>query len=258
MNGRCVSVVVPLYNEERTIGELLQRVSLQPCVKEIIVVNDGSTDCSLDKVANIVGKSAIKCDKGSISSPASERKNVGTGYLNDVPVKVVSYRVNRGKGYAIRCGSLFCDGDIVIFQDADLEYRPEEYITLVRPILDEVADVVYGCRFGFGRNRNNPRWHTLGNLCLTWLSNVCSGIVIKDEATGYKVFSRRAFCCMNLVEDRFGICPELTAKIVKNSLRLVEVPISYSGRNKSMGKKIGWRDAISAVRCIVRYNLIDR
>jgi len=229
---KCLCVVIPAFNEARTINEILYRVLAQSNVFEVIVVDDASTDGTRDLLCAWAHR--------------------------DERIRILEHSVNRGKGAAIRTGLRAATADVVIIQDADLEYNPADYASMLEPILRGQADVVYGSRFSGKNNRPNSLWHTLGNRCLTWCSNLASGLRLTDEATCYKMFRREIFDRIELVEDGFGFCPEVTAKISTLGVRIREIPISYSGRTKAEGKKIRLRDGFNALRCIVRYNLVLR
>jgi glycosyltransferase involved in cell wall biosynthesis len=232
-DGFKLSVVIPVYNEERWVRALVRRVQEVPIPKEIILVDDCSTD----------GTRAI---------------------LRELEGEVEGLRVfyqprNQGKGAALREGFRHATGDVVLVQDADLEYDPAEYPRLIQPILDNQADVVFGSRFTGERHRVLYFWHYVANLALTTLSNMFTNLNLTDMETCYKVFRREVLQGVHLKSNRFGFEPEITAKIAKRrpSWRIFEVPISYSGRTYEEGKKIGLRDAITAFGCIVRYWLFD-
>lgn len=225
-----LSVVIPVYNEANTIGEILRRVKSVRLEKEIIVVDDGSTDGTREFLSEY-GDQKTEC------------------------IKVLYHNKNRGKGAALRTGFGAVTGDVVTVQDADLEYDPREYPRLLKPILDGRADVVYGSRFlGFPR-RVLFFWHTVGNRILTLVSNMMTNLNLTDMETGYKVFRAEVLRRIRLKSNRFGFEPEITAKIAKMGCRVYEVPISYSGRDYWEGKKIGWKDGISALWSIFRFNL---
>jgi glycosyltransferase involved in cell wall biosynthesis len=226
-----LSVVVPCYNERATVAELLRRVREVPISKEIIVIDDRSTDGSRDVVA-------------ALAAQWPEIRHI----LQDV---------NQGKGAAIRRGIAEARGDIVLIQDADLEYDPEEYPKLVQPIIDGHADVVFGSRFEGYPRRVMLYWHRLGNNLLTFLSNATTNLDLTDMETCYKVFRREVIQSINLRSDRFGIEPEITAKVAKRGYRVYEVPISYYGRDYWEGKKINWKDGFSALWTIFKYGLFD-
>lgn len=222
-----LSVVVPCYNEEKTIKVLLETVLNQPSVFEIIVVDDGSTDDS----AKIV-----------------------TGMLSS-KIKLLQNEKNLGKGKTVSKGLQATTGDFVLIQDADLEYDPREYQQLLQPLLDDKADVVFGSRFLTSTSRRVLYyWHRLGNNLLTTMSNIFTNIDLTDMETCYKVMRAEIAHCLDIQENRFGIEPEMTAKFAAMRVRIFEVPISYSGRTYDEGKKITWKDGFSAIRCILKYN----
>lgn len=230
--GLKISIVIPLYNERDTILEVLRRVKLQEDIHEIIVVDDGSTDGTRQVLAQEV-----------------------EGRNDEVLVEYLPY--NTGKGAALRRGLLRVTGDAVIIQDADLEYDPRDYSRLLEPIRDGRADVVYGSRFKGDSGRVLFFWHSVGNKFLTLLSNLLTNLNFTDIETGYKAFRTEVIQGMNLRSDRFGFEPEFTAKIAKAGWRIYEVPISYSGRDYSEGKKITWRDGLLALFQIIWYRLFD-
>jgi glycosyltransferase involved in cell wall biosynthesis len=224
-----LSVIVPCYNERATVAELLRRVKEVPIDKEIVVVDDKSTDGSKDVVA-------------ALAQQWPEIRHIFQPY-------------NQGKGAAIRRGIQEARGDIVLIQDADLEYDPEEYPKLIQPILDGHADVVFGSRFEGYPRRVMLYWHRLGNTFLTHLSNMTTNLDLTDMETCYKVFRREVIQSINLQSDRFGIEPEITAKLAKRGYRIYEVPISYYGRDYWEGKKINWKDGFSAIWTILKFGL---
>jgi glycosyltransferase involved in cell wall biosynthesis len=229
--GFKLSVVVPVYNEEQWVGELVRRVRAVPLPKEIILVDDCSTDRTRDILKQL------------------ER---------DDDIRVVYQDVNRGKGAALRTGFAHATGSVVVVQDADLEYDPAEYPRLIQPIIEDRADVVYGSRFIGDSHRVLYFWHSVCNRALTTLSNMFTNLNLTDMETCYKVFRREVLDGLNLKSDRFGFEPEFTAKVAKRKRwRIYELPISYSGRTYEEGKKIGLKDAFSALWCIVRYWAAD-
>src|SRR5687768_11039033 len=226
-----LSVIVPCYNERATVAELLRRVREVAIDKEIIVVDDQSTDGSREVVA-------------SLAEQWPE-------------IRHLLQPVNRGKGAAIRRGIDEARGDIVLIQDADLEYDPDEYPKLIQPIIDGHADVVYGSRFEGYPRRVMLFWHRMGNTFLTFLSNMTTNLDLTDMETCYKVFRREIIQSIKLKSDRFGIEPEITAKVAKRGYRIFEVPISYDGSDYWEGKKINWNAGFSALWTILRYGLFD-
>jgi glycosyltransferase involved in cell wall biosynthesis len=224
---RCLSVIVPCYNEAGSIKEILTRVLDSPYAAEVIVVDDGSTDATVEIA----------------------------GAIEDPRLRIIRQPANRGKGAALRRGFQEANADFVIIQDADLEYDPSDYEDLLEPLLAGRADVVFGSRFLSNRpHRVLYFWHSVGNRILTTASNAFSNLNLTDMETCYKVFRREVVQALDLREDRFGIEPEITAKIAKGGWRVYEVGISYSGRTYAEGKKIGWRDGVHAARCIIRYS----
>jgi glycosyltransferase involved in cell wall biosynthesis len=226
-----LSVVIPVYNERQWIQELLRRVRAVPVPKEIIVVDDCSTDGTRELLQEM--------DAAGLTIILQER--------------------NQGKGAALREGFRHARGDVVVVQDADLEYDPAEYVHLIQPIIDQRADVVYGSRFTGDSQRVLYFWHYVANKMLTTLSNMFTNLNLTDMETCYKVFRREVLTGINLKSNRFGFEPEITAKIAKKrpAWRIYEVPITYSGRTYEEGKKIGLKDAFIALYCIVRYRLFD-
>ena len=222
-----LSIIIPVYNEVRTILQVLQKVRETPFDKEIIVVDDGSTD----------GTGNLLKEKGG-------------------GITLLSHDSNQGKGASVRTAILHVTGDIVIIQDADLEYHPSEYPRLLAPIADGVADVVYGSRFQGGTHRVLLFWHALGNRIITTLSNMFTDLNLTDMETGYKVFRAEVIKKIKIQSKRFGFEPEITAKIAKLGCRIYEVPVSYWGRDYSEGKKINWKDGLAAIYWIFKYNLL--
>lgn len=226
-----LSIIIPVYNEASTIEEILERVFQTPYRKEIIVVDDGSTDKTREIIESI---------------PQAD-------------IRLFFHEKNFGKGRALQTGFAAATGDIILIQDADLEYDPDEYHVLLNPILSGRADVVYGSRFaGYGAHRVLYFWHYVGNRLLTLLSNIFTNLNLSDMETCYKAFRKEALQGIQIKEPRFGFEPEITAKIAKKKLRIYEVPISYYGRTYADGKKINWKDGLWALWCIVKYNLLTR
>ena len=223
-----LSIIIPVYNEKETINDIIDAVVATPYRKEIIIVDD----CSTDGTRNILTK--IKKDG----------------------LKVYIHDKNQGKEAALQTGFSHATGDIILIQDADLEYDPQEYSTLINPILEGKADVVYGSRFaGHGAHRVLYFWHYMGNRFLTFLSNLFTNLNLTDMETGYKAFTREAIAGVKIKEKRFGFEPEITAKMARKKLRIYEVPISYYGRTYEEGKKVTWKDGLRAMWCIIKYNL---
>jgi glycosyltransferase involved in cell wall biosynthesis len=221
-----LSVIIPVYNERETVGEIVARVRSVGRHHEIILVDDFSIDGTRKILLDMAG---------------------------DEDIRVLMHGYNRGKGAAIRTALLYAQGDVVIIQDADLEYNPDDYSRLLAPIEQGQADVVYGSRFLGHANQVRSRTHRLGNWLLTAASNLVTGQKLSDMETCYKVFRREVLAGIDLEQDRFGFEPEITAKISRQSHRIVEVPIRYQRRGYAEGKKIGIKDAITALWCIARY-----
>ena len=227
-----LSIVIPVYNEEATIFEIvekIQRVNLDGIDKELIIVDDCSTDGTREKIKK---------------------------YELSANIKVLYHDKNSGKGSALKSGFSMVTGDFVIIQDADLEYDPQDYPRLLKPLLEDTADVVYGSRFiDIELHRGLFAWHYIGNKLLTLFSNMMTNLNLSDMETCYKAFNVKILKQITFKENRFGFEPEFTAKIAKQKLRIVEVRISYHGRTYAEGKKINWKDGVAAIWCIVKYNL---
>lgn len=227
-----LSIIIPCYNEQSTIKEIVQKINLQKNInKEIIIIDDNSSDRTREILENEV------------------RNEVSKIIFNDK---------NYGKGYSIRKGVENASGDCILIQDADLEYDPNDYKKLLNPIINGNADVVYGSRFiGNDERRVLYFWHSIGNKFLTLLSNMFSNLNLTDMEVGYKLFKTDVLKNIDLKENRFGFEPEITAKISKKNIKIYEVSISYFGRKYAEGKKITWKDGLSALRCIFKYNFFD-
>ena len=225
------SIIIPCYNEEKTIDKIINKIlELRNLDLEIIIVDDCSTDSS---------------------------KNIIETKLKDKVYRVIYNKINSGKGFSIRKGIAAATGQIILIQDADLEYDPNDYYKILDLFKFGIADVVYGSRFiGSEKKRVLYFWHTLGNKFLTLISNIFTNLNLSDMEVGYKAFKSEIIKDMVLTEDRFGFEPEVTAKISKKNIKIYEVGISYFGRKYSEGKKITWRDGFSAIRCIIKYNLL--
>ena len=229
-----LSIVIPVYNEKKYIREIVKQVrevNLPGIEKEIIIVDDYSTDGTRDILQKILIKEVAQ---------------------------VVYHEENMGKGAALRTGFQYASGDVVIIQDADLEYDPAEYGKLLKPILDGKADAVYGSRFvGSEPHRVLFFWHYLGNKLLTLLSNMFTNLNLTDMETCYKMFRKEVLDSIQIEQNRFGFEPEITAKLARGNWRIYEIGISYSGRNYAEGKKINWQDGVQALWCILKYNLFS-
>ena len=222
---------MPVYNEERTLHLIVEKVLARPEVGELVMVNDCSSDDTWQTMQRLA--------------------------RTDSRIRIFSHEVNQGKGAALRTGIRHVDSEIIIIQDADLEYDPEEYPKLLGPILSGRADVVFGSRFlGSGMHRVLYYWHCIGNLFLTHLSNMFTNLNLTDMETCYKVFRKKVIKQITIEENRFGFEPEITAKVARLRVPLYEVSISYYGRTYEEGKKIGWRDGVRAIWCILKYNLL--
>lgn len=225
-----ISVVIPVFNEAATVAEVIRRVQAVELAKEIFVVDDGSTDGTRELLAQL----------------AEQHANL----------HVLLQPRNQGKGAALRRGFQAATGDYVMVQDADLEYDPADYPVLLKPLIEGKADVVYGSRFLTTReHRVLFFWHSVGNRLLTLISNMFTNLNLSDMETGYKVFRREVIQGLELEQDRFGFEPEVTVKIARLGVRIYEVGISYSGRTYEEGKKIGWRDGVKALWCILKYSI---
>lgn len=228
---QCLSVVMPVYNEEKTIDQIIDLVLSQKPVSELIIVEDCSKDGTWAKLQRWKDR--------------------------DPRVRLFTHEINQGKGAALRTGLGKATSPFILIQDADMEYDPTEYYVLLAPLLQDRADVVFGSRFAGGAHRVLYYWHSVGNRLLTTLSNMCTNLGLTDMETCYKVFRLDVIQRIKIEENRFGFEPEITAKVAKLGVRIFEVPISYYGRTYAEGKKIGWKDGFSAIRCIIRYSLFE-
>lgn len=225
-----VSVIIPVYNENKTIAEIIRRVKTQNIATEILVVDDGSTDGTREILESL---------------------------NEDGNFRIILHSHNQGKGAAVRTGIENVNGEVILIQDADLEYDPRDYPELLRPIEEDLADVVYGSRFLGGPRRSVMFWHMVANRMLTFLTNILYNTILSDMETGYKVFKREIVRDMKLRANRFDFEPEFTAKILKRKVRVFEVPISFNPRDYEEGKKIGMRDAFQAVWVLLKYRFVD-
>jgi glycosyltransferase involved in cell wall biosynthesis len=225
-----LSIVIPIYNEEKTLATIVDKVLATPYDKEIILIDDFSTDGTRDILKEYEGRKEFQ---------------------------VLYHERNQGKGAALRTGFAGATGDVIIIQDADLEYNPEDYAILLEPIIDDRADVVYGSRFLGGPHRVLFFWHYQGNKFLTTVSNMFTNLNLTDMETGYKVFTLEVAKTVKLKCNRFGFEPEFTNKIAKNNFRIYEVPISYNGRDYAEGKKITWKDGFAALWFIFKFRFFD-
>jgi glycosyltransferase involved in cell wall biosynthesis len=238
-----LSIVIPVYNESPTLRELVGKVVAVDLDKELIFVDDGSTDGSREALADLRDQGLERW----LPNPAARR---GVNEVN-----VILQPRNMGKGAALRAGFAAATGDIVVIQDADLEYDPQDLVRVIQPIVDGIADVTFGSRFIGSPRRALYFWHTMMNRTLTLASNMLNDLNITDMETCYKAFRADVIKGITIEENRFGIEPELTAKVAKQRLRIYEVPVSYRGRTYAEGKKIGWKDGARALYCIAKYGL---
>lgn len=225
-----VSVIIPVYNEAHTIEEILRRVEAEELANEILIVDDGSSDGTRDILQSLDAREHIK---------------------------VILHERNQGKGAAVRTGIHNASGDVLLIQDADLEYNPRDYPTLIQPIEEGIADVVYGSRFLGGPRRTTMYWHMVANKLLTFMTNLLYNTILSDMETGYKVFKREITEGMKIRANKFDFEPEFTAKILKRKARVYEVPISFNSRDYEEGKKIGIIDAFQAVWALIKYRFVD-
>jgi glycosyltransferase involved in cell wall biosynthesis len=225
-----VSVIIPVYNEKSTIEEILRRVKAEEIATEILVIDDGSIDGTRDILGNLD---------------------------QDNQLRVFLHDRNQGKGAAVRTGFQYATGDVFLIQDADLEYDPRDYPSLIQPIEEGIADVVYGSRFLGGPRRTVMFWHMVANKLLTFMTNLLYNTILSDMETGYKVFKREIVDGMQIHANSFDFEPEFTAKVLKKKARVYEVPISFNPRDYDEGKKIGMRDAFQAVWTLIKYRFVD-
>jgi glycosyltransferase involved in cell wall biosynthesis len=225
-----ISVIIPAFNEKNTIQEIIRRVQAMKMVDEIIIVDDGSTDGTRDLIANMDGKNNVR---------------------------IILHEKNQGKGAAVRTGISVANGEVLIIQDADLEYDPREYPNLMKPIEEGMADVVYGSRFLGAPHRAILFWNMVANKLLTLMTNILYNNILTDMETGYKVFKREVVADMKIHAKRFDFEPEFTAKILKKNVRVFEVPITFNPRDYNEGKKIKMRDAFEAVWTLIKYRFVD-
>ena len=228
--GMKITVLIPVYNEIHTIREILDRVQAMQMAEEILLVDDGSVDGTRDILHELNGQG---------------------------PIRVIFHKRNQGKGAAVRTGLDHARGDVILIQDADLEYDPRDYPALLKPIEEGLAEVVYGSRFLGGPRRTAMFWHMVANKILTLMTNILYDTILTDMETGYKVFRREVVKGMPLHARRFEFEPEFTAKILKRKVRIYEVPITFNPRDYDEGKKIGWKDAFEAVWALLKYRFVD-
>lgn len=247
-----ISVIIPAYNEINTISLVIEKVEETPYDKEIIIVDDGSKDGTREYLSS---KYNVQTGDSDATALEMSDKN-SSGYTTRI--RVIFHEKNMGKGAALRSGIKSATGDIIVIQDADLEYDPKDYHALFQPILEGKADVVYGSRFTGGTHRVFYFWHYVGNKLITLVSNMFTDLNLTDMETCYKAFRKEMLEGVNIESNRFGFEPEITAKMAHKQCRIYEVPISYYGRSYEEGKKITWKDGVKAVFTIIKYNIIKR
>jgi glycosyltransferase involved in cell wall biosynthesis len=246
-----ISIVIPAYNELNTLPLILKKIEETPYDKEIIIVDDGSKDGTREWICSEFG---IQNWGSGVQEGKRGNLDNAEGYAKSV--KVVFHEKNRGKGGAVWTGIRAATGDVVIIQDADLEYDPGDYPKLLEPILENKADVVYGSRFLGGPHKVHYFWHYVNNRMITLVSNIFTNLHLSDMETCYKAFRREVLEGITIESKRFGFEPEITAKMAKQGVRMYEVPISYYGRSHKEGKKITWKDGVKAVFTIIKYNIL--
>ncbi len=234
-----ITVVMPVYNEVQTIEEILELVTANPLKKEVIIIDDGSTDGTVDLLRDLLN---------------ARDKKYFKPWIDDI--RLIEHPLNCGKGAAVRSGLEVARGNVIIVQDADLEYDPDDYSKLLQPILSGRSEVVYGSRF-LGEHKAMFYWHQVGNKFLTFVTNILYNTTLTDMETCYKCFTKEAIKGMRLRSNRFEIEPELTARLLKRGYRIYEVPISYNGREYWQGKKITWKDGLSALKALIYYRIFD-
>jgi glycosyltransferase involved in cell wall biosynthesis len=249
LHNPTVSIVIPVYNERATIEEILRRVLDAEMRKEVLIVDDCSTDGTRQILENMAARQA--------NNETSVQAQDGGEPLRLRDLRFFFQTPNQGKGAALRRGFAEATGAIVLVQDADLEYDPRDYPVLLEPIIDGRADVVYGSRFLGGPQRVHYFWHYVANRSLTLLSDIFTNLKLSDMETCYKVFRKEVLKGITIKSNRFGFEPEITAKIAKHNWRIYEVPITYAGRTYEEGKKITWKDGVQALWCIIRFRLGD-